>query len=82
MPVPVPKVHRSAFAGACFTGVSDVLGGAGVHKEALAGHNRMSTDQDLPHDWIMILAIDLATFCGTFSTIGPQLGPLTSVEKI
>ena len=54
MLVPVPKVYQSAFAGAGFTGVSDVYGCSGVHQEALAGRYRMSTDQELPHDWIMI----------------------------
>ena len=80
MLVPVPKVYQSAFAGAGFTGVSDVYGCSGVHQEALAGRYTMSTGQELPHDWIMILAIDLTTFCHTISTIGPHLGPLTLVE--
>ena len=80
MLVPVPNVYQSAFAGACFTGVSDVYECSGVHQEALACRYRMSTGQELAHDWMMILASDLTTFCRTIRSMGPHLGSLTLVE--
>ena len=77
----MPKVYQSAFTVACFTGLSDVLGCSGSHQKALAGLNRKLTSREWPHGAIVILAVDLATFCGIYSTIGPQSVPLTSMEN-
>ena len=34
----------------------------------------------LPHDWLVTLAIDLATFCDMWSSKEPQLTPFGSVQ--
>ena len=58
----------------------DVRGCSVVHQTAVTGLNRKPTGWELAYDSTVMLAMDLSTFCGTFSMVGPQLGPLTLVE--
>ena len=60
---------------------SGVLVYAGGHQGAVACQNRKTTGWEWPHYWIVISATDLASFCGIFSTIGHQLGPITITVK-
>ena len=75
------KALLVCFCQGLFCRPSDVLMYVGGHKNALACQNRKTTGWEWPHDWIVISAIDLATFCGIYSTTGPQLGPITITVK-
>ena len=52
------------------------------NQNAVACQNRKTTGWEWPHDWMVISAIDLATFCGIYSTTGPHLGPIAITVKI
>ena len=58
----------------------DVLKCVVVHQTAVTGLNRKTTGWEWAHGSTVMLAMDLATFCGIVSMIGPHLGPLT-LEK-
>ena len=54
---------------------ADILECSVVYQSTVAGLNRKPTGWEWEHDLTVMLAIDLATLCGIFSTIGPQLDP-------
>ena len=67
----MPTVHLSAFAVAAFWGVSDVYKCPQCLQLALVAVNEKPPGCNSPHDCLVMLSIDLATFCAIYSTIMP-----------
>ena len=42
--------------------------------------DKQTADWKSPHDWLVTLDIDLATFCDTWSTKEPKLMPFGCVQ--
>ena len=72
----MPTVHQSAFAVAAFWGVSDVHEFPQCLQLALVAVNEKPPGCNLPHNYLVMLSSDLATF--VLSTA--QLCPFGSVN--
>ena len=57
------KVARAAFAGACFSGLSDVHECTGRLQMAAYPLSKQTAGCNSPHDWLMSLAMDLTALC-------------------
>ena len=57
------KVALAAFAVACFWGLSDVHKCLGRLQMAPYPLGKQTASCNLPHDWLMSLAMDLAALC-------------------
>ena len=69
----MPKAHQSAFAVVASSGMSDVHECSECLQLALMAANEKPPGCKSPHDWLVMLSIDLATFCGIYSTNRPIL---------
>ena len=57
------KVALAAFALACFLGLSDICECSGYLQMAAYPLGKQTASCNLPHDWLMSLAMDLAALC-------------------
>ena len=71
--MPTAQPHQSAFAVAAFWAASDVHECSQCLQLALVAANEKPPGCNLPHDCVVMLSIDLATFCAIYSTNMPIL---------
>ena len=57
------KVEQSAFTQASFSSLSDIHECSGGLQMALSSLGKQTADYELPYDWLMSLAMDLAALC-------------------
>ena len=74
MCVLLSTANQSAFSEAAFSGLSDVHERLGGLQLALVVIGEKQPGCNSSHNCLMILCIDLATFCDILSTVGPRLG--------
>ena len=68
----MPTAHQSTFAVAAFWGVSDVYECLQYLQLALVAANEKPPGCNSPHDCLVMLSINLATFCANYSTNMPN----------
>ena len=57
------KVEQSAFTQASFSSLSDIHKCSGGLQMVSSSLDKQRADCDLPHNWLMSLAMDLAALC-------------------
>ena len=63
-----------------FSGLSDIHEHLGGLQLALVAIGKKQPGCNLPHNCLMMLCIDVATFCCILNTVGPCLGSFGSVS--
>ena len=74
------KVSPTAFAVACFLGLSDVLKFLGHLQMAVYPLGNQTASCNSPHDWLMCLAMALATLCDTYVEV--KMAPMNAIWLI
>ena len=80
MLVPLPKVQRSTFTEASFTGLSGIHWYSDGLEMAPTCPARQTASRESPHDRLVRLHIDVATFCDMWSQKQPELMPLGHIN--
>ena len=81
MCVLLPTANQSAFSETAFTGLSDVHECSGGLQLALVAIDEKQPGRNSSHNCLMLLCIDVATFCDILSTVGPRLGSFGGTDS-